>query len=398
MKINIAALVRSAAAFATLGLVTAGCGGKGAGRQMPPPEVACLEIQPERLELTAELAGRASAFLVAEVRPQVNGIIQKRLFEEGADVKQGDILYQIDPALYEAAYSGAKASLARAEANLSAIRFRAERYKELSAINAVSRQNYDDAFAALKQAEAEIEAAKAAAETARINLAYTRISAPISGRIGKSSVTIGALVTAHQPVALAVIQQMDPIYVDVLQSTADVLRLQRRMADGRLRHGDAGQNKVKLIMEDGLPYPHPGTMQFRDVSVDPTSGSVILRIVFPNPDKALLPGMYVRAVVSEGVDEKAILVPQQAVLRDPRGNATVMVVGDGDKVESRAIAAERSIGARWLVSGGLKPSDRVIVEGLQKVRPGMPVRTVRFEQAKTAMAPTGDASQNTPER
>ncbi|MDD5482639.1 MAG: efflux RND transporter periplasmic adaptor subunit, partial [Kiritimatiellae bacterium] len=276
-------------------LMPAGCGNRQTGGQMPTPEVAVATIRPERLTLTTELAGRASAFLVAEVRPQVGGIIQKRLFEEGAEVKEGDLLYQIDPDVYQAICDGAAATLARAEANLTALRARVERYKELIAINAVSRQNYDDAFAALKQAEAEIAVNKAAVESARINLDYTRVTAPISGRIGKSSVTIGALVTAHQPLALATIQQLDPIYVDLLQSTADVLRLQRSLADGRLKHDTEGQNKVKIIMEDGLMYPLEGTLQFRDVTVDPASGAVILRIVFPNPDKTLLPGMFVRA-------------------------------------------------------------------------------------------------------
>jgi len=369
------------------GLGLSGCGKGGGPIQRPPAEVAFVTMRPEKITLSTELAGRSAAYLLADVRPQVGGIIQKRLFEEGSDVKEGDLLYQIDPAVYEANYAGARAALARAEANLTAIRLKTERYKELVAINAVSRQNYDDAFAALKQAEAEIEVARAAAEAARINLAYTRVAAPISGRIGKSSVTIGALVTAHQPFALAVIQQLDPIYVDVLQSTSDLLRMQRRMADGRLQRDEAGHKKVNLIMEDGVVYAHEGAMQFRDITVDPASGSVILRIVFPNPEKVLMPGMFVRAVVNEGVNEGAILVPQQAVTRDARGNAYALLVNAGGKVEQRKIAIDRALGDRWLVSEGLAECDRVIVEGLQKIRPGMPVKPVPYEAPGKAAQP-----------
>jgi len=360
-------------------LLLAGCGKPKGPPHGNTPEVAVVVIQPERLTLTTELTGRASAFLVAEVRPQVSGIIQKRLFEEGADVKAGDLLYQIDPAVYEAASAGARAALARAEANLTPVRYRAERYKSLVAINAVSRQNYDDALAALKQAEADIEVNKAAAEAARINLAYTGITAPISGRIGKSSVTIGALATAYQPMALATIQQLDPVYVDVPQSTAELLRLRQRMADGRLTHDGKNQKKVKLIMEDGTPYSLEGTLQFQDVTVDPTTGSVILRAVFPNPESVLLPGMFVRAAITEGVQEQAILVPQQGVARTSKGEATVLVVDAEDKVQQRILALDRAIGDKWLVSSGLNPGDRVIVEGVQKVRPGVSVKAVLFD-------------------
>jgi len=364
------------------GLALSGCGKfkSGGGKmQMPAPEVAVAVIQPERLTLTTELPGRVSAFLVAEVRPQVGGIIQKRLFEEGGDVNAGDLLYQIDPAVYEAAHAGARAALARAEANLTAVRFRAERYKELSAVKAVSQQNYDDAFAALKQAEAEIEVNKAAVENARINLAYTRVAAPISGRIGRSSVTIGALVTAHQGSALAVIQQLDPVYVDVTQSSANLLRLKRSMASGHLKStGGDYQTKVRLILEDGTSYPLEGTLEFSDVTVDPSTSSFILRMIFPNPDHVLLSGMYVRAVIEEGVNEQALLVPQQGISRDPKGNALAMLVDASDKAEQRAVKVERAIGDKWLVTEGLKPGDRVIVEGVQKVRPGAPAKAVPF--------------------
>ena len=305
-------------------LILSGCQnstGK-APSQAGPPEVAVVEMKPERVAITTELPGRTSAYLVAEVRPQVGGIIQKRFFTEGSDVKAGDVLYQIDPATYQAAYDSAKAQLARAEANISTTRVRAERYKELVEIKAVSRQEYDDAAAALKQAEADIEGGKAAVETARINLAYTRVTAPIAGRIGKSSVTVGALVTADQGMPLATIQQIDPVYVDVTQSSASLLRLQQSMASGTLKRDSANRAKVKLILEDGTPYPLEGALQFRDVTVDPTTGRYILRIVFPNPKRVLLPGMFVRAVLEEGVNEQALLVPQQGVSRDPKGNPT----------------------------------------------------------------------------
>ena len=311
------------------GLALTGCGKfrkAGGPQQRPAPEVAVIIVQPERISLTAELAGRASAFLVAEVRPQVSGIIQKRLFDEGGDVKEGDLLYQIDPAFYEAAYASANASLARAEANLPPVRLKAGRYKELVAVKAVSQQNYDDVDAALKQSEVELEIAKAAVETARINLAYTGITAPISGRIGKSSVTIGALATAHQAVPFTTIQQLDPVYVDVPQSSANLLRLKRNMANGNLKRGGEYQAKVRLILEDGTPYPLEGTLKFSDVTVDPSTSSFILRMIFPNPDHTLLPGMYVRAVIEEGVNEQALLVPQQGITRDPKGNAIAMLV------------------------------------------------------------------------
>jgi len=344
-----------------------------------PPEVAVVTIQPQPVAITTELPGRTSAYLVAEVRPQVGGIIQKRLFNEGGDVKAGQILYQIDPATYQAAYASAKAALARADANITTTRLRAERYKELVAIKAVSQQDYDDITAVLKQSEADIETGKAAVETARINLAYTRVTAPISGRIGKSSVTAGALVTASQGSALATIQQLDPVYVDVTQSSANLLRLQQNMASGKLKRNGAGQAKVKLILEDDTKYPLEGTIQFRDVTVDQTTGSVILRVVFPNPKSVLLPGMFVRAVVEEGVNQKAILVLQQAVSLDPKGNPVALIADAEGKVQQRTLVLDRAIGDRWLVSSGLAPGDRVIVEGVQKAKPGASVKVVPFD-------------------
>jgi len=359
-------------------LTMSGCKQKG-GPPQSNPEVAVVTIHPERVVITTELSGRTSAFLVAEIRPQVNGLIQKRLFTEGSVVKADQVLYQIDPAPFQAALDNANASLARAEAGLLSIRSRAERYRDLLADKAISQQDYDDASAAMKQAEAEIQFCKASVEMARINLGYTHVTAPVSGRIGRSSVTDGALVTAYQPIALATIQQLDPIYVDVPQSTTELLRLQRRLKDGRLNHDGTNQDKVKLIMEDGTPYLSEGTLQFQDITVDPTTGSVILRVVFPNPENLLLPGMFVRAVITEGVNEQAILVPQQGISRNPKGDPTALIVDAEDKVQQRMLTLDEAIGDKWLVSSGLNPGDRVIVEGVQKVRPGVSVKVVPFE-------------------
>lgn len=364
-------------------LVVTGCGRSkpGAGPQGGPPEVSVVTVQTERVPIVTELPGRTSPYLIAEVRPQVNGIIQKRLFTEGSDVKTGQVLYQIDPAPYEAAYAGAKAALSRAEANILSIRNRVERYKELVSINAISQQEYDDASAALKQAEADIEVNKAATETARINLAYTRIAAPISGRIGKSYATVGALVTASQPSPLAVIQQLDPIYVDATQSSANLLQLKSQIAAGHLKGASPDKARVKLLLEDGTRYPSEGTLKFADVTVDPTTGSYIIRMLFPNTTNVLLPGMYVRALVQEGVAEGAILAPQQGVSRDPKGNPFALIVNNEGKVEMRMISVDRAIGDKWLVTSGLASGDQLIVEGLQKVRPGVPVKVVPFEAA-----------------
>jgi membrane fusion protein, multidrug efflux system len=360
-------------------LVLTGCGKQKAGMpQGGTPEVGIVVIKPQRVALTTELAGRTSAYLIAEVRPQVGGIIQKRLFTEGADIEAGVVLYQIDPASYQATYNSAKAALARAEANLSPVRLKAERYGELVKSKAVSQQDYDEANAALKQAEADIEAGKAALETARINLAYTKIIAPISGRIGRSSVTNGALVTASQPAALATIQQLNPIYVDVTQSSADLLRMKQNLASGLLKSDGAAQARVKLLLEDGSAYPLPGTLKFSEVTVDQSTGSITLRAVFPNPKQTLLPGMFVRAILEEGVNAHAILVPQRGVTRNPDGSAMVMVVGSEEKVEPRPVKVVRTVGDSWLVSEGLKAGDRVILEGLQKARPGTPVKAVAF--------------------
>ncbi|HBA86748.1 MAG TPA: efflux transporter periplasmic adaptor subunit [Geobacter sp.] len=373
-------------------LVVAGCGKKQAGGppKMGPPEVGVIEVKPQHVALTTELPGRTSPFMIAEVRPQVNGIVQKRVFTEGSDVKAGQVLYQIDPATYQAAYASAQANEARAAANLVPARLKEERFRELVKINAVSKQDYDNAYASLRQAEAEVSAAKAAVETARINLAYTRVTAPISGRIGRSAVTDGALVTANQPAALATIQQMNSMYVDVVQSSSDMLKLNRSLSSGLLKRDAAGQARVKLLLEDGTEYPVSGTLKFSDVTVDQSTGSITLRAVFPNPKQVLLPGMFVRAVVQEGVSENAILVPQRGVTRNPAGNATCLVVGAEDKVEPRVIKVSRTVGENWLVSDGLKAGDRVILEGLQKAKPGTQVKVVPFQanpQAAPSQAP-----------
>ena len=381
-----AKLITVAGLLAT-GIVMSGCGKKStAGPPSGPPEVGVFVVKPERVTLTTELSGRTSAHLVAEVRPQVGGIVQKRLFSEGSDVKAGQVLYQIDPASYQAAFASAKAAQARAEANLIPARLKAERFSDLVKINAVSRQDYDDALASLKQAEADVAATKAAVETARINLAYTRVTAPISGRIGRSSVTGGALVTASQPTALATIQQLSSMYVDVTQSSAEMLRLKQNLASGLLKKNGSAQARVKLLLEDGSAYPLPGTLKFSEVTVDQSTGSITLRAIFPNPHQTLLPGMFVRAILEEGESAQAILVPQRGVTRDPAGNATVMVVGSEEKVEPRTIKVARTVGDNWLVSDGLKAGDRVILEGIQKARPGTPVKAVPFN-SKPAAAP-----------
>lgn len=347
----------------------------------PPsiPEVTVMTVQTQPLMLNSELPGRTSAYRTAEIRPQVSGLVLKRLFIEGADIKEGDVLYQIDPASFEAALNNALAALARSEASLSAARSREERYRELLVEKAVSQQDYDDALAALEQIDADIQYWKATVETARINLAYTRIIAPISGRIGRSNVTEGAIVTAYQPLALATIQQLDPIYVDVPQSTTEMLRLRKHMEDGRLNQNGKNQKNVKLIMEDETTYPQEGSLQFRDVTVDPTTGSVILRIVFPNPDGFLLPGMFVRAIMREGINEAAILIPQQSVSRDPKGNPMTFVVDAENQVQLKSLNIDRAIGTQWLVEKGLFPGDRIIVEGIQKVRPGASVKVAALK-------------------
>jgi len=356
-----------------------------AGGNAPSPTVGVLTIQPQPVPVTAELAGRTTAFQIAEVRPQITGIVKARAFTEGSEVKAGQVLYQVDSASYEAALASARATLAKAEANLTTTQLKAGRYDELAGIDAVSKQARDDAQAALKQAQAEVAAAQAAVRTAQIELGYTRVSAPIAGRIGRSAVTPGALVTANQATALATVQQLDPIYVDVTQTSAELLRLQRDLSEGRLQRAGNGQAKVKLLLEDGSTYPLEGKLQFAELSVDTTSGSVTLRAVFPNPKRQLLPGMYVRAIVEKGVNEQGILVPQAAVSRDAKGNATALVLGADGKVQSRTLQTTQSVGNQWLVSSGLKAGDKLIVDGLQQVQPGAPAQGAEA-QASAASA------------
>ncbi len=364
-------------------LITTGCGRR-ANKQAQPkgPEVKVVAIKTERVVLTSELPGRTAASRVSEIRPQVSGLIIKRAFEEGSFVHEGDLLYQIDPVHYKAAYDQAKAAVSMAEANLPAVRSRVERYKELVTSHAIGQQEYDDAFAALRQAEAQLEVSKAALEIAEIKLSYTPIKAPISGRIGRSNVTEGSMVVEYQQMPLATIQQLDPIYVDVTQSTAEMLKLQGRMKEGTFKADSDGQSKVKIIKEDGSVYPIEGMLEFRDVTVSPTTGSVVLRIVVPNPDSMLLPGMFVRAILTEGYIDQGILLTQTAVIRDQKGQPYVWLVDAEGKAEMRMVTVDRAIGDKWLVSSGLSAGDRVIIEGIQRVRNGVPVVIAAPETAK----------------
>jgi membrane fusion protein (multidrug efflux system) len=382
------------AVIASFAILLGACNRQQPQSSPPPPEVATVEVREQEVVLTAELPGRTSAYLIAEVRPQVSGIIQKRHFKEGSSVKAGQLLYQIDSAPFQAAYDSAAASLARSQANLPALKSRAERYRELLASGAVSQQDYDDIDSAYRQAEADVAYWKAAVEAARINLGYTRVTAPISGRIGKSNVTEGALVTANQPAPLATIQQLDPIYVDVPQSTVDLLRLKRSMDGGSLQNNGAEQKKVKLVLEDGTMYPLEGTLLFRDITVDTSTGTITLRAIFPNPDNILLPGMFVRGMAQEGINKQAILIPQQAVSRDPKGNPFVLVVGSDGIVSQRQIAIDRAVGNQWLVISGLAAGEQVVIEGSQRVRPGLPARAVPFDGTGAQTPSAGE--QNTP--
>ena len=340
--------------------------------QQQPPEVGVVTLKNEPLKITTELPGRTSAFRVAEVRPQVSGIILKRNFVEGTDVKAGVSLYQIDPATYQAAYDSAKGDLAQAQANARVAQLTLKRYKPLLGTKYISQQDYDNAAATAAQTAAAVQASQANVETARINLAYTKVTSPISGRIGKSSVTEGALVSSGQTTALATVQQLDPMYVDVTQSSDDFLRLRGELESGQLKQSD-GKANVTLLMQDGSAYKQPGTLEFSDVTVDETTGSITLRAIFPNPDHRLLPGMFVRARLDEGTNPNALLVPQQGVTRTPTGEASAMVVGADNKVEVRKITANQAFGDKWLVTEGLKEGDRVITVGTQRAKPGAQV-------------------------
>lgn len=379
-----------AAAFALQG-----CGGgdhNGRGGHHGPVDVGVVTLTPQPVPLQTVLPGRTAPYEISEVRPQVGGLIKARLFEEGADVRAGQPLYQIDPATYQAAYEQARATLAIAQANLGSAQQKAERFASLVKINAVSHQDYDDAEAAYKQATATVQQQAAIVQAARINLAYTKIVAPIAGRIGRSTVTQGALVTASQTDALTTIQKLDPIYVDLTQSSSDLLALRRAIASGQLDPSAQGTAPVRLTLADGTVYPIEGRLQFAEVTVDQNTGAVTLRAVFPNPNGVLLPGMYVRATVSEGMAAQAILAPQQAVSRDDKGDPTALVVNAQNKVELRVLKTDRAVGSDWLVLSGLKAGDRVIVQGLQKIQPGDVVHPVPAN-APQQIAPGGDAGQ-----
>ena len=347
----------------------------GQGQQQPPgqgaPPVGYVIVKEEPVTLTTELPGRTTAYETSDVRPQVNGIILARLFQEGDVVAKGQALYRIDPAPYQAQVANARAALARAQAAIASSAALARRYGELVKINAISRQDYENAVTSAEQARADVAAQQAALHSATIDLGRTTVRAPISGRIGRSVYTTGALVTASQANALATIQRLDPIYVDIQQSSADLLKLRQQILSGQV--ASEGQARVKLKLEDGSTYGPEGTLRFADVTVDPNTGSQTIRAQFANPNGLLQPGMYARAQLAQGTQRQGMLVPQRGVSRDERGNATVLVVGQGNKVEPRVIQTERVIGDAWLVTGGLKPGDKVIVEGAMMLRPGIPV-------------------------
>ncbi len=351
----------------------------GQAQQPPSPQVVVHVVKSAPLVVTTELPGRTDAYRVAEVRPQVSGIVLKRNFTEGSDVKAGESLYQIDPATYQAAFDSASGELAKAQAAANIAHLTVKRYLPLMGTHYVSKQEYDQAVATARQADASVIAARAAVETARINLAYTKVTSPISGRIGKASVTEGALVSNGQASALATVQQLDPIYVDVTQSSNDFMRLKQ----SRLQTGE-NASSVQLLMENGQPYPLKGSLQFSDVTVDESTGSITLRAIFPNPQHILLPGMFVRARIDEGTQPQAILVPQQGVTRTPRGEGSVMVVNAKNQAEARNVVAPQAIGDQWLITQGLQEGDRVIVSGLQKVRPGVAVVTTPDTTAQKA--------------
>ncbi|MDF3056564.1 MAG: efflux transporter periplasmic adaptor subunit [Rariglobus sp.] len=365
--------------FATLGaaLALAGCAKKSTAASAPAPvEVGVITVAATPLTLTQELPGRTSAFRIAEVRARVSGIVLKRHFTEGGDVKEGQLLYTIDPAPYQAALDSAKANLARAEANAAVTQLQANRSKKLIEAQAISQQEYDDVAAADLAAQADVAAARAAVQTAGINIGYTQVTAPVSGRIGLSQVTEGAYVQQGTATLLATVQQLDPLYVDLTQSSTELLRLRRAFAEGKLQRSHDGGARAKLLLDDGRIYAEDGTLQFSDVTVDPSTSSITLRALFPNPKNDLLPGMFVRARLEEGSTPDAILVPQLGVTRNTRGEATALVVGADNKVELRVLKTDRTVGNQWLVSDGLKPGDQLIVQNLQRIRPGAAVKPI----------------------
>ncbi|WP_334181314.1 efflux RND transporter periplasmic adaptor subunit [Novosphingobium sp.] len=376
-----------------LALLLSACGG-GGEQQAPagPPEVGVVTVKEGAVTLSSELPGRTTAFETADVRPQVNGLILQRLFQEGDMVRAGQPLYRIDPSPYEAQVASARAALVRARANIANTAALARRYGELVKINAISRQEAENAVASAAQAKADVAAQEAALRSAQIDLGRTTIRAPISGRIGRSTYTVGALVSASQTDPLTVIQRLDPIFVDIQQSSADVLRMRQELLSGDLsRDGGA---RVRLKLEDGSTYGEEGTLKFTDVTVDPSTGSQVVRVQFGNPRGLLLPGMYVRADLVEGTKSNGILVPQSAVSRDEKGNPTTLVVGAGSKLETRKLTAPRTVGTNWLVTAGLKPGDKIVVDGAQMLRPGMPVKPVAAQAAKPAAGAPAQQGQN----
>ncbi|HXR18332.1 MAG TPA: efflux RND transporter periplasmic adaptor subunit [Steroidobacteraceae bacterium] len=369
------------------------CGGGAPPGGMPPgnftPQVTVVTLKAQSVTLTRELPGRTNPYLVAEVRPQVSGIVKKRLFTEGALVQAGQPLYELDDAIYRAQLDSAQASLSKAQATLAAAKLAADRSRELIKTDAVSAQDNDNAIAAFGQAQADVSGAKAAVANAAVNLAYAHLVAPISGRIGKSAVTQGALVTADQTAAMATVQTLDPIYVDVNQASSEWLKLKQEIDSGRAQSG-AAESPVKIVLADGRTYAHTGRLQFADVTVDPTTGDFSLRAIVPNPNGELLPGMYVRAIVDEGVLPQGVLAPQQGILRDPKGNASALVVSAQGKVEPRAVKVTRTIGDQWLIDEGLAAGDRLIVEGLQKVQPGMAVKAIEASEGVAGTPATAE--------
>ncbi|EWY37355.1 hemolysin D [Skermanella stibiiresistens SB22] len=390
--------VRNSSVAAAMFVLAAGCGGADAlaqqgGPAKPPAEVGVVTLRPQSVEVTTELPGRTTAARLAEVRPQVNGIILKRLFVEGAEVKAGQQLYQIDPAPYQAALDTAKAELARADATANSARTRAARYRDLVKSRAVSQQDYDDIAATLLESEAQVASAKASIRTAQINLDYTKVSSPIRGRIGRSTVTEGALVTANQTQTLATVTQLDPIFVDVTQSSAEMFKLRRAVNHGAIQSVE-GKAPVTLFIggSEDAPYGQQGELQFSEVSVDESTGSVRLRAVFPNPNQELLPGLFVRAKVNWGNAEGVFMIPQPAVVRRPDGSAFVWAVGQDGKASQKTVKTERAIGDKWLVTEGVADGDRVVVEGIQKVAPGAPVTAVALDAEKPGAVAQADGA------
>ena len=368
-------------------LALVACGKKDAAPSQPPPAITYVTLKPQTVTLTRELTGRADAWQQADVRPQVTGIVERLLFVEGGMVRAGQTLYQLDQTSYRANANSANASIMSAEANLVSARKNAIRSAELVKVDAISKQDNDNAQAALREAEAALHSARASLQSANVPLGYTRVTAPISGRIGRSSVTRGALVTASQATALAVIQDTDPMYVEINQSATELLQLRREVQNGSLQGTDTVPVTIKL--DDGSTFAHQGKLSFAEELVDPSTGAVAIRVIVPNPDQVLLPGMFVRAVVANGERQNAILAPQQGITRDPRGNATAMVVDAQGKVEVRQVKVNTTVGDKWLVDGGLKAGDKLIVEGLQKIKPGSQVKAVELgsQPAKPANAP-----------